>query len=684
MTYTKTHCRLLQTFLLTMTIVMLLVGCNSDQHTTSSNDMLEKVSAQRNYTYLLHLADSLGEAGVISPGESSYWQGYAYYWMKQRRTAEYYWKEAMTLCEKSDKTEDLATYARSASFLVGLLIRYMDFPSVIKYSKLALEHLDQHKHTKSSDYTNLLIFFGCSQVYFNANDSMVNVVFEKAYQRHMDHISKNYSKDAYHDAVVGLINMSYSWISVKKYEAGALWTNRFGKLLEDYRARYPDDKAYLDKQWARYKIFTAIGLEGCHKRKQAERAFKDYERTDFSNTLEGQLDASDYLAISGKWSMAAKKLSNLNEHLANEQVDFSLEDIQKYMLRRFRANDKAGKKDTANAVAKQICELLDSAIIRSQRIDAEEQETIREKEDQLLLQQKRLTKSRTIGLFSAILLLSIFFTVYTIIRHRSQRHLAQAHKELKKAYSQLEETTTIKERMESELRIARDIQMSMVPSKFPKELDMFASMTPAKEVGGDLYGYLLQDDQLYFCIGDVSGKGVPASLFMAQTTRLFHTLASQQMMPAEICTRMNKELSGEDNVNGMFVTLFLGLLDLSTGHLSFCNAGHNPPVIDVRSQHAEMISMETNAPIGLWSELEYIGEEIDSIRGRSLFLYTDGLTEAENKQQEQFGDDRLVEFIRSHQFDDAQQVVAQLQQEVETHRQGAEPNDDLTLFCIFA
>ena len=96
-----------------------------------------------------------------------------------------------------------------------------------------------------------------------------------------------------------------------------------------------------------------------------------------------------------------------------------------------------------------------------------------------------------------------------------------------------------------------------------------------------------------------------------------------------------------------------------------------------------MISMETNAPIGLWPELEYIGEEIDSIRGRSLFLYTDGLTEAENKQQEQFGDDRLVEFIRSHQFDNAQQMVAQLQQEVETHRQGAEPNDDLTLFCIF-
>jgi serine phosphatase RsbU (regulator of sigma subunit) len=240
------------------------------------------------------------------------------------------------------------------------------------------------------------------------------------------------------------------------------------------------------------------------------------------------------------------------------------------------------------------------------------------------------------------------------------------------------------ERLESELQIARDIQMSMVPSVFPERegLDMYASMTPAKEVGGDLYGYLLMGDKLYFAVGDVSGKGVPASLFMAQATRLFLTLAKQGMMPAEICTRMNDALSGDDNENGMFVTFFLGLVDLTTGHLSFCNAGHNPPVIGGGEHQGEFLDMIPNAPIGLWPELEYEGEQIDTIKGRPLFIYTDGLNEAENRQQQQFGDERLLDILRDTHFDSARQVIDKLTAEVETHRNGAEPNDDLTMMCL--
>ena len=240
------------------------------------------------------------------------------------------------------------------------------------------------------------------------------------------------------------------------------------------------------------------------------------------------------------------------------------------------------------------------------------------------------------------------------------------------------------ERLESELRIARDIQMSMVPSVFPERegLDMYASMTPAKEVGGDLYGYLLMGDKLYFAVGDVSGKGVPASLFMAQATRLFLTLAKQGMMPAEICTRMNDALSGDDNENGMFVTFWLGLLDLTTGHLDFCNAGHNPPVIGGGEHHGEFLKMIPNAPIGLWPELEYEGEEIESIKGRPLFIYTDGLNEAEDPEQKQFGDERLLDILRNPHFDSARQVIDTLKSEVETHRNGAEPNDDLTMMCL--
>ena len=196
-----------------------------------------------------------------------------------------------------------------------------------------------------------------------------------------------------------------------------------------------------------------------------------------------------------------------------------------------------------------------------------------------------------------------------------------------------------------------------------------------------MYGYVLLGDKLYFAVGDVSGKGVPASLFMAQATRLFRTLAAQGMMPAEICTRMNNALN-EDNEQGMFVTMFLGLLDLQTGHLNFCNAGHNPPIIGGGDNQGDFLEMQANAPIGLFPDLEYEGEEIDSVKGRALFIYTDGLNEAENPQQEQFGDERLLSILRNNHFDSAQQVIESLKAEIENHRKGAEPNDDLTMMCI--
>ena len=249
---------------------------------------------------------------------------------------------------------------------------------------------------------------------------------------------------------------------------------------------------------------------------------------------------------------------------------------------------------------------------------------------------------------------------------------------------ELKDTTAQKASMENELQVASGIQMSMLPSKFPDRegLDMYASMTPAKEVGGDLYNYLLKDDSLYFCLGDVSGKGVPASLFMAQVTRLFRTLANQQMAPADICTHMNEALSGDENPTNMFVTIFVGLVDLQSGHLSFCNAGHNPPVIGGGEHHGDFLNMLPNFPIGVMPGLQFQGEEIDNIKGRPLFIYTDGLNEAENREYVQFGDDHLLDILRNTHFDTARQVVETLAAEVERHRDGADPNDDLTMMCL--
>ena len=269
-----------------------------------------------------------------------------------------------------------------------------------------------------------------------------------------------------------------------------------------------------------------------------------------------------------------------------------------------------------------------------------------------------------------ILLVAVGVTLFIFQRYRSAKRMAKMKAE--------------QERIEGELNIARDIQMSMVPSTFPEHegLDIYASMTPAREVGGDLYGCIINGTKLYFAVGDVSGKGVPASLFMAQVTRLFSTMAHQGLEPAAICNRMNSELSGEDNVNGMFVTMFIGMLDMQTGHLAFCNAGHNPPVIGGGKHQGDFLKMIPNVPIGLWPDYEFQGEEMDSVKGRALFIYTDGLNEAENLEQEQFGDKRLLDILRDTQFDTARQVVEALEAEVAQHRNGAEPNDDLTMMCL--
>ena len=424
---------------------------------------------------------------------------------------------------------------------------------------------------------------------------------------------------------------------------------------------------------AKTSSLKAQYLGAIGKLKEAKEAFDEASTSDYFKSPSSVIDKFNYYYFSKQWDKAAELLYEITYyHYHTVKVEPTLTSLCELGLS-FRVYENAGRNADAMEMGRMMANMVDSARYYHMKDQAAEMAALyetKEKDAEIAQQQIELSHQRLFGLAVAIVLLTIFFVVYTIIRRRAAKRLA----EMKAA----------QERIESELRIARDIQMSMVPSVFPQSegLDMYASMTPAKEVGGDLYGYLMQDNKLYFAIGDVSGKGVPASLFMAQATRLFLTLAKQGMMPAEICTRMNDALSGDDNASGMFVTFWLGLLDLQTGHLDFCNAGHNPPVIGGGDHQGDFLEMLPNAPIGLWPGLEYEGEQIDNIKGRALFIYTDGLNEAENPQQEQFGDDRLLSILRDTHFDTAQQVIETLKAEVEKHRNGAEPNDDLTMMCL--
>lgn len=248
----------------------------------------------------------------------------------------------------------------------------------------------------------------------------------------------------------------------------------------------------------------------------------------------------------------------------------------------------------------------------------------------------------------------------------------------------LGEVRAEKERIGSELLIARNIQMGMLPKTFPpspdcKEVTIYGSLEPAKEVGGDLYDFHVQNDHLLFCVGDVSGKGVPASLMMAVTRSLFRTVSYQTEQPDEIMKRINDSLS-EMNENLLFVTFFVGILDLKTGHLSYSNAGHCAPVII--GSTLSTLKMDTNIPLGVMSGWDYTKQECHIDPGSIIFLYTDGLNEAQDAVYNQFGEKRMMAELEKMGAATPRQLIDHMSAEIHRFENGTEQSDDLTMLAI--
>ena len=229
--------------------------------------------------------------------------------------------------------------------------------------------------------------------------------------------------------------------------------------------------------------------------------------------------------------------------------------------------------------------------------------------------------------------------------------------------------------------------MGMLPEEFPTRADrddvqLYASLTPAKEVGGDLFDFYFRDDKLYFCIGDVSGKGVPASLFMAVTRSTFRTVSAHESRPDHIITTMNKTIS-DMNKTYMFVTLFVGVLDLPTGLLHYCNAGHDAPLLV--GAGVGVLPCESNVPVGIISGWEYIQQEALIYPGTTIFLFTDGLTEAMNADFAQFQIERVNDvatqaLARGQQ--EPRQLIELMTDAVHQFVGDAEQSDDLTMMGI--
>ena len=258
---------------------------------------------------------------------------------------------------------------------------------------------------------------------------------------------------------------------------------------------------------------------------------------------------------------------------------------------------------------------------------------------------------------------------------------------LTKYVDELKTTTASKAAIENELKVAHDIQMSMLPKIFPPypdrdDIDIAGSLTPAKDVGGDLFDFYIRDEKFFFCIGDVSGKGVPASLVMAVTRSLFRNVSAHVSEPSEIVRTLNDALV-ENNETNMFVTFFVGVLDLKTGQMNYCNAGHDSPLLI--GDGVGMLPCDSNLPLGVMSGWTFSSQEIDIHPQTVVFLYTDGLTEAEDIHHAQFGDQRVIEVAEQLLADGEHMpstIISRMSHAVQTFVGDAEQSDDLTMLAI--
>lgn len=235
-------------------------------------------------------------------------------------------------------------------------------------------------------------------------------------------------------------------------------------------------------------------------------------------------------------------------------------------------------------------------------------------------------------------------------------------------------------RIGSELRVARRIQEEMLPKSFLDRSDLTArgSLAPAKEVGGDLFDYFVREEKLFFCVGDVCGKGVPAAMVMAVAHAILRMLSEQEEAPARIIGELNREAC-RNNATGTFVTLFLGVLDLSTGHLRYCNAGHDRPILVGDS--VEELPALANVPVGVFDDVVYQEQETRLASGSLLFLYTDGVTESKDIDRQQYGRERLLEALSacSRKSDALIQAVGA---DVRAFAGDAEQSDDITMLAL--
>lgn len=627
---------------LTLTAIF-LIGCgrgSSKEQRQEADKTMEAAQHAKEYNKLIVLADSFERDGSLTPAKAYYWRGYASDRMRKLRMAEFYLKTSLQTAANSDDPVEVRVYGLSATRLANLLTVRGEYENALKAAIPAAEHLEALKCDTTSDYMNLLIYIGCCHMGIGNADKETTEHFNLAYQKHLTNIEQNHDDESYKDAIAGLINIAYACITTKNYEQAIKWTDRFGKLLAEYEQRPGINESYTDKQLARFYIYKAIAHECLGQQEEAAKIYESFLQTKFSKTPEGHINANEYLMAANRWDEAADNYKSLDAMFAGEDA-YTIENIKAYALKKYKTNLLAGRRDSALAVSRQICDSLEHAFNLAKKLDAEEQIVIIDKIEQLTQQQADNARQKQLGLFVLLGLLFLCFIGYAIYRGRKIRKLHAAHKELKADYGELETRTADKERTQTELRTALDAQKALLPAPLPKRKDLtvLASLSPGKALSSDLYDYLIRDEQLIFCIGSAHGNTIQSSVQMAMAWSQFRTAANISSAPSKILSAINNSLAATKG-SAPAIDLFVGVLNITTGQMNYSLAGNMSPLL-LLNEEVSLLSVEATSPAGASADISYHTLQAELASGAMLFLYTDGVIGITNANGKTFGEKRL-------------------------------------------
>ena len=416
---------------LSITLIPILNGCSKDdadfkKRCEEAERVVYEAYLDKDYKRILTLTDSVRKDGLFSEGKACYWMGYAYDRLMRKRMAELYWKTGIAAVENSTDDEDVRVYAGITNRLTGLLTTWTEYEAALKVAIPATERLKSLGRDTTSEYTNMLIYIGCCRSRLGLSDKNTFNSLEEAYRAHLDNIKHHPNAISYRDAIVGVINICYNYLEIGDYENARVWLERMKQLIDGYEKQADMRPDYAEKQQARYDIYMARALEGLGRKDEAAEAYRKFCETSFFKTAEGNILASDYLRLAGRWQDAADNFGSMNEMMKAYGTSYSLENIQKMLLKKYEVNMKAGRLDTARAVSISITEQLDSAITLSRSAEAREEAAVHQKELEMTAENERYMRQQHITRLAIMAAVILLLFVYIVVRHRVQARLAKA------------------------------------------------------------------------------------------------------------------------------------------------------------------------------------------------------------------------------------------------------------------